>query len=296
MIAELAARPRPRDRRSPRRSPRAAARQRHRPAGLARHRAGVRPARRPGGDPRHERPRPARRRQRRASTARKRTFAVRLACQGDGTLRVRAARLAATDLDRARYRCAAGRATARLKLTSKVAKRLDPPPHVRAPRSSGSAGRDARVSLPAHGGPAARGAEGLLDRRPPRLRDRLPRRARLHRRGARSRSPPAAGSPGTRRRPAGTGSAARARTPGAGTRGRRRSSGVQQFHPNGTAVPVPWTLGPIAVPAGSRHYAAACSRSSTGSAGALTTSGSTSTRARPARSPRVAPTPTACTR
>ena len=32
-------------------------------------------------------------------------------------------------------------------------------------------------------------------------------------------------------------------------------SGVRQFHPNGTAVPVPWTLGPIAVPAGRGTYA-----------------------------------------
>ena len=33
-------------------------------------------------------------------------------------------------------------------------------------------------------------------------------------------------------------------------------SGVQQFHPNGTAVPVPWTLGPIAVPPGRGTYTA----------------------------------------
>ena len=31
---------------------------------------------------------------------------------------------------------------------------------------------------------------------------------------------------------------------------------MQQFHPNGTAVPVPWTLGPIAVPPGRGTYTA----------------------------------------
>ena len=107
--------------------------------------------------------------------------------------------------------------------------------------------------LRAHRGRQARRAEGLLDRRPPRLRDRLPRRARLHRQERRSRSPPAAGSPGTRRRRAGTGSGARGENAGRWNTWTASVSGVQQFHPNGTAVPVPWTLGPIAVPAGPRH-------------------------------------------
>src|SRR6188508_2654831 len=45
----------------------------------------------------------------------RRTFALSFACQGNGTVKVLAKRVAAGDIDTARYRCSQGRATARLK-------------------------------------------------------------------------------------------------------------------------------------------------------------------------------------
>ena len=54
----------------------------------------------------------------------KRTFSVLIACQANGTVRVTAKRAASGTLARARYRCAGGRATARLSLSKKVASRV----------------------------------------------------------------------------------------------------------------------------------------------------------------------------
>ena len=161
--------------------------------------------------------------------------------------------LAAADLARARYRCAGGRATARLTLTSKIAQ---------AARARGAAsprpaivGRRARRHFTLTAGRAAASAEGLLDRRPPAVRARLSSSSPTSPPSRRSRSRPAAGSPGTRRRAAGTGSAAAARTPGAGTRGRRRSPGSRSSTRTAPPSRCRGRSGPIAVPAGRGIYA-----------------------------------------
>ena len=90
-----------------------------------------------------------------------RTFSVRLACQGDGTLRVHAARLAARSFARARYRCAAGRATARLTVSRRIAKRLARRRSVAATGLVRLGGRDARLYFDAHGGRAATAPKGF---------------------------------------------------------------------------------------------------------------------------------------
>ena len=181
----------------------------------------------------------------------KRTFAVRLACQGDGTLRVRASRLAATDLDRTRYRCAAGRATAKLKLTSKVAKRLIRRRSVTATGIAG-AGR-LTFQLTAGLKPAApKGfwtdghldcATGFLVEPDFTAASAIP----ISTRGWVAWYTEATGWHWL-------GSAGEAA--GRWNTWTASVSGVQQFHPNGTAVPVPWTLGPIAVPPGRGTYTA----------------------------------------
>ena len=231
------------------------------------------------------------RRQRPRSTARKRTFAVRLACQGDGTLRVRAARLAASDLARTRYRCAAGRATASSSSRRKVAKRL-------ARRRSVA-------------------ATGIVARRPRRARhfELTAGRASPRRRRASGPTATSTARPGFLVEPdftatapipistrgwvawytAATGwhwlgsageNAGRWNTWTATVSG-RRSSSTRTAPPSrcrGRSARSPSRPGAASTPSAS-------TRSSTGSAGAPTTSGSTSTRARPARSPPGAANP-----
>ena len=241
------------------RAARAAARQRHRPARAARHRARVRPARHRRGDPgRRARARPAQGHDGRAQPRRKRTFSVPFACQGNGTAYRK--RRSGT-LARASYRCVAGRATARLTLSKKVAARV-----VQAARRRGDGddppGRAhaTRVSFTLTAGQQRREGQGLLDRRAPavlagRLRRAagVPDAARLHHASRRRRSPPAGGSPGTPR--AGGWHWLGSGETGAGTPGRPRWAASRSSIPGGAATPIPFTWGPISVPAGQAIYA-----------------------------------------
>jgi hypothetical protein len=181
----------------------------------------------------------------------KRTFAVRLACQRNGTLRVRAPRLARTDLARTRYRCAAGRATATLRLTGKLAKRLA---RRRSVTATGIVGT-ARVTFELTAGlkPAApKGfwtdghldcATGFLVEPDFTAASQIP----ISTRGWVAWYTEATGWHWLG---SGGENAGRWNTWTASV------SGVQQFHPNGTVVPGPWTLGPIAVPPGRGIYTA----------------------------------------
>jgi hypothetical protein len=184
----------------------------------------------------------------------RRTFAVRLACQSDGTVRVRSTRVAASDIARARYRCASGRATARLSVTRKIAKRLARRRTVAATAIVHQGGRDARVYFDLSSGRTSTPAKGFwtdghLQCAPGYLvepdftaKSTIP----ISTRGWVAWYTPAGGWHwlGSAGENAGRWNAWTASV-----------SGVQQFHPNGTAVPVPWTLGPIAVPAARGIYA-----------------------------------------
>ena len=81
-----------------------------------------------------------------------------------------------------------------------------------------------------------------------------PRRARLHRQHADPDLHPRLDRLLHRRATAGTGSA-RGENAGRWNAWTATVTGVAQFHPNGAAAPVPWTLGPISVPAGRGIYA-----------------------------------------
>jgi hypothetical protein len=181
----------------------------------------------------------------------RRTFAITLACQGDGTIKVR---VAARDIARARYRCAGGRATARLSVTPKIAKRLARRRTVAATGIVRQGGRDARVYFELSSGRAPGRAKGFwtdghLQCEPgylvePDFTTKTP--IPISTRGWVAWYTAQSGWHwlGSGGENAGRWNAWTASV-----------SGVQQFHPNGTAVPVPWTLGPIAVPAGRAIYA-----------------------------------------
>jgi hypothetical protein len=184
----------------------------------------------------------------------RRTFSVRLACQGDGTVRVRAARIAAQDLARARYRCAGGQATARLKVSRRIAARVARRRTVAAVGVVRQGGQDARLHF-----------ELTAGRRP------APQRG-FWTDGHLQCSPGYLVEPDfTARTPipiSTRGWVAWYTAQGGwhwlGNQGENAGrwnpwtatvAGVTQFHPGGAAVPVPWTLGPIAVPAGRGIYA-----------------------------------------
>ena len=185
-----------------------------------------------------------------------------------------------------RYRCAGGRATARLKVTSKIAKRLVRRRTVAATGIVRQGGRDARVYFELTAGRAPAPAKGFwtdghLQCAPGYLvepdftaKSTIPISTRgwvawytaaggWHWLGS--------GGENVGRWNAWTASA----------------SGVEQFHPNGTPSRCPgrWGRSPSRPAAASTPSAS--TRSSTGSAAGRTTSGSTSTRARPAPSPPV---------
>jgi len=166
---------------------------------------------------------------------------------------VRSARVAASDLARAGYRCSGGRATAKLKVTSKIAKRLARRRTVAATGIVRQGGLNARVYFELSAGRSPERDKGFwtdghLQCSPSYLVEpdftantQIP----ISTRGwiawyTESGGWHWLGSDGE--------NAGRWNTWTA------TASGVQQFHPNGAAVPVPWTLGPIAVPAGRGIY------------------------------------------
>ena len=183
-----------------------------------------------------------------------RTFSVRLACQGDGTLRVHAARLAARSFARARYRCAAGRATARLTVSRKIAKRLARRRSVAATGLVRLGGRDARLYFNLTAGvppqaPKGFWTDGHLQCDPaflvePDFTVKTP--IPVSTRGwiawyTEQGGWHWLGSGGENAGRWNTWTATR--------------SGITQFHPDGATLPVPWALGPVAVPAGQGIHA-----------------------------------------
>lgn len=181
-----------------------------------------------------------------------RRFTVPLACRTGGTLRVRARRLAATAIAATRYRCANGRAAARLTLSRRVAARLARRGRtgVTATASSGSARLYFTLSdrrAPAH----AKGfwTDGHLQCAPGFLVEpdfTTKATTRISTRGWIAVYSAATGWHwfGSQGENAGRWNAWTA------TR-----TGITQFHPDQSATPVPWTLGPITVPAGGNRHA-----------------------------------------
>ena len=179
----------------------------------------------------------------------RRTLIVRLACQANGTLRLRAARVGGGDLARARYRCAAGRSSTRLTLSRRIAARIARRRTVPATALVRQSGRDVRIAVTLTAGRPAVAAKGFwtdghLQCSPgylvePDFTARTP--IPISTRGWIAYYTATDGWHwvGTGRWNAWTATV----------------SGVAQFHPDGAAQPVPWTLGPISVPAGRGIYA-----------------------------------------
>ena len=178
-----------------------------------------------------------------------RSFSLRIACQGNGKIRVRAKRVASRDLATARYRCTQGRATARFKTTRKLAKRLTSRRSAAATAIVSQAGKPTRLyfDLTAGGKNAdSRGfwtdghldcAQGYLVEPDFTAKSPTP----ISTRGWVAWYTPATGWHwlGNAGENAGRWNTWTATV-----------GGVAQFHPNGAPVPVPWAMGPIGVPAG----------------------------------------------
>ncbi|MDA0168023.1 hypothetical protein OJ998_02910 [Solirubrobacter taibaiensis] len=179
-----------------------------------------------------------------------RGFKLRFACQGDGTLRVRAPRIAAAAIATNRYRCANGRATARLTVSRRSARRIARRSGVAATGVAGHARLHFTITTRKRT-PAAKGfwTDGHLQCTPgflvePDFTTKNP--TPVSTRGWIAVYTTATGwhwfgSQGENRGRWNAWTATR--------------TGIAQFHPGASATPVPWTLGPITVPPGSGRYA-----------------------------------------
>jgi hypothetical protein len=184
----------------------------------------------------------------------RRSFSLQLACQGNGSIKVRAKRVAAGDVATARYRCTQGRATARFTTTRKIAKRVTSRRTAAATAIVSQAGKPSRLYFNLTAGKTSAQNKGFwtdghLDCTQgylvePDFTTKSP--IPISTRGWVAWYTPAAGWHwlGNIGEDAGRWNAWTASV-----------SGVTQFHPDGAVIPVPWTMGPIAVPAGRGIYA-----------------------------------------
>ena len=178
-----------------------------------------------------------------------RRFALQLACQSSGTLRIRAPRLAAVPVAQTRYRCVSGRATARLTVSEPVARRLARRARVAATGVAGKARLSFTLTTRRTPPPKPFWTDGHLQCAPGFLvepdfttRTTTP----VSTRGWVAVYTSAAGWHWY-----GSGGENAGRwNPWTATR-----TGIAQFHPDQAATPVPWTLGPITFPAGQNLYA-----------------------------------------
>jgi hypothetical protein len=190
----------------------------------------------------------------------RRTFSVPLACQQSGTVRVTAKVVSKAPFARAGYRCAANRATARLSVSSKVAKRLARRRTVAATMSVSQGGRSTKLYFQLRAGGRAGGAKGFW--------------TDGHLQCSDSSGAPQAYlvepdfTTATRTPVTTRGWVAWYTAAGGwhwlGANGENAGrwmtwtatvSGIEQFHPGGSPTPVPWTRGPISVPTGQGIYA-----------------------------------------
>jgi hypothetical protein len=185
----------------------------------------------------------------------RRTFALELACRAGGRLRITARRLTPGTLARGRYRCAAGRATAHLRLSRATVKRLARrrvvPATARVTESGRASALDFTLTAGRRPGPA-KGfwTDGHLDCQG----------AYLVEPDFTTVSPTPISTRGWIAWYTAAGG-----WHWLGTQGEDKGrwdtwtatpTGIAQFHPGGQPTPVPWTWGPIAVPAGQAIYAA----------------------------------------
>ncbi len=186
----------------------------------------------------------------------KRTFSVPFACQGSGTVSVTAKRAAAGTLARASFRCASGRATARLRLSKTVAAKVAKRRTVAATATIRQGARSQRVAFSLTAGLPPAKAKGFWTD------------GHLQCSQDGSGAPPAyltqpdfttrtATPISTRGWIAWYTAAGGWHWLGSGGENVGRwdtwtatLGGIAQFHPDGATTPIPFTWGPVSVPSG----------------------------------------------
>jgi hypothetical protein len=190
----------------------------------------------------------------------KRTFSVALACQANGSVAVTAPAVTKVPIARARYRCAANRATAALRVSRKVAQRLARRKTVAATATVKQSGRTARLGFALRAGGSSPAAAGFWTDGHLQCTDSAGGpQAYLVEPDFTTATPTTISTRGW----------IAWHTPAAGwhwlgVNGENANrwdtwtanvGGIEQFHPNATPQPVPWTWGPIAVPTGQGIFA-----------------------------------------
>jgi hypothetical protein len=189
-----------------------------------------------------------------------RTFSLAFACQGNGSVSIRSRPLSKVTLAKAGYRCKANRATVKLRVSSKAAKRLAKHQTVAATATVRQSGKSWNLSFSLRAGgkpPAAKGfwTDGHLQC----TNDAGEPQAYLVEPDFTTRTPT----------PVSTRGWIAWFTPAGGWHwlgvgGERINhwnnwsssvSGIAQFHPDGTPNAIPWTWGPIAIPGGQSTWA-----------------------------------------
>ena len=185
----------------------------------------------------------------------RRTFAVPLACQQNGSVRVSAKVVSKAPFARGGYKCAANRATARLTVSAKVAKRLISHKTVAATLTVTQAGRASRLYFQLRAGAKGTATKGYWTDGHLQCTDAAGApQAYLVEPDFTTASPTPIS---TRGWIAWYTPAAGWHWYGAAGEGLGRwatwtatPTGIAQFHPGGAPTPVPWTQGPVAIPAG----------------------------------------------
>jgi hypothetical protein len=189
-----------------------------------------------------------------------RRFSLPFACQGNGSVSVRALALSKKPFAKAGYRCSANRAKAKLHVAAKVAKRLASHSPVAATATVRQSGKSWKLFFILRAGgkpPAQKGfwSDGHLQC----ADDAGGPQAYLVEPDFTTKSPT----------PVSTRGWIAWYTPVGGwhwlgVRGERVNnwsnwsasvSGIAQFHPDGAPTPIPWTWGPVSVPTGQSVYA-----------------------------------------
>jgi hypothetical protein len=186
----------------------------------------------------------------------RRTFSVPLACQQNGSVRVTAKAVSKAPLARAGYRCAANRAVARLSVSRTVAKRLVKRRAVAATVSVAQGGKASKLYIQLRAGASGPSqAKGFWTDGHLQCTDGSGTpQAYLVEPDFTTATPTPVSTRGwvAWYTPAGGWHWLGAKGEGAGRWDSWTAtvSGIQQFHPGGAPTPVPWTQGPIAMPAG----------------------------------------------
>jgi hypothetical protein len=183
------------------------------------------------------------------------TFSLALACQQSGSVRITVRVVAAAPLARANYTCDANRATARLKVTTKIAKKITKRRNVAAIATVSENGHSSKIYFPLRAGSGTTPEKGFWTDGHLQCTDSSGGpQAYLVEPDFTTASP----TPITTR-----GWIAWYTSAGGwhwlGVNGENDGrwdtwtasvTGIQQFHPPGSTTPVPWTWGPVAFPAG----------------------------------------------